>query len=216
MHYDPCWCQATSQKRIRNQRKTSRRHQIEKNICFYNFVKLHFETSSLLMFSFIKATKSTIQMKGVDFNALGAWSKSIPALKLEDQKRTDTLFRNSTSEGIRSQFYGIFSMPLQSVCTVGKFFGGNWMGGCGALDGNKYVCLDQLYEDVQTGNCLIYSFGIAGDWTFENAMADLGCTIRAFDPTTNEKTKPATSLVFSTFWPQLTSFFYFLGIRGSK
>ena len=135
-------------------------------------------------------------MKRIDFNALGAWSKSIPALRLEDQKRTNTLFRNSTSEEIRSQFYSIFSMPLQSVCTVGKFFGGHWMGGCGALDGNKYVCLDQLYGDVQAGNCLIYSFGIAGDWTFENAMADLGCTIRAFDPTTNEKTKPATSLVF--------------------
>ena len=87
-------------------------------------------------------------------------------------------------------------MPLQSVCTVGKFFGGGWMGGCGALDGNKYVCLDQFYEDVLTGNCLIYSFGIAGDWTFEEAMADIGCIIRAFDPTIDGDSKPASNLVF--------------------
>ena len=142
------------------------------------------------------------QIKGVDFNALGAWSNSISALKIEDKKRTDTLFRNlsTTSGEIRSQFYGILNMPLQSVCTVGKFFGGSWMGNCGALDGNKYVCLDQLYEDVQTGNCLIYSFGIAGDWTFEETMADLGCTIRAFDPTISEASKPASKLVLLNFF----------------
>ena len=134
-------------------------------------------------------------MKGIDFNALGAWSKSIPALRLEDQKRTNTLFRNSTSDEIRSQFYGIFSMPLQSVCTVGKFFGGQWLGQCGAFDGHKFVCLDKFYEDVINGRCLIYSFGIAGDWSFEESMAELGCTIRAFDPTIESKSKPATDLV---------------------
>ena len=81
-------------------------------------------------------------------------------------------------------------MPLQSVCNVGKFFGGQWLDGCGGMDGHKFVCLDKLYADVQSGNCLIYSFGIADDWTFEEAMAELGCTIRAFDPTIDGSTKP--------------------------
>ena len=86
-------------------------------------------------------------------------------------------------------------MPLQSVCTVGKFFGGQWRSGCGALDGNKYVCLDDFYNDVQNGKCLIYSFGISGDWSFEETMADLGCTIRTFDPTIDGKAKPMTEKV---------------------
>jgi len=80
---------------------------------------------------------------------------------------------------------------------VGKFFGGQWLSRCGGLDGNKYVCLDDLYNDVQNGKCLIYSFGIFADWTFEEAMANLGCTIRAFDPTTKESTKPKNDLVMN-------------------
>jgi hypothetical protein len=34
-----------------------------------------------------------------------------------------------------------------------------------------------------------------GDWTFEEAMAELGCTIRAFDPTIEADTKPKSDLV---------------------
>jgi hypothetical protein len=125
--------------------------------------------------------------------ALNEWAKSIPAIKLEDARRVNSLLneRNKKSfAGIREQFYRIINMPLQSVCTVGKFFGGQWLDKCGALDGHKFVCLDKFYADVQSGNCLIYSFGIADDWTFEEAMAELGCTIRTFDPTISGSTKP--------------------------
>jgi hypothetical protein len=47
------------------------------------------------------------------------------------------------------------SEPLQTTCSVGKFFGGQWLGKCGSLDGHKYVCLDKLYEDIINGNCLV-------------------------------------------------------------
>jgi hypothetical protein len=100
-----------------------------------------------------------------------------------------------TLDEIRNHFYAIVNTPLQSFCTVGKFFGGQWLSKCGGLDGNKYVCLDKLYNDVRTGNCLIYSFGVSGDWSFEEAMSQLGCTVRAFDPTIDGKDKPATDLV---------------------
>ena len=100
-----------------------------------------------------------------------------------------------TLDEIRNHFYAIVNTPLQSFCTVGKFFGGQWLSKCGGLDGNKYVCLDKLYNDVRTGNCLIYSFGVSGDWSFEEAMSQLGCTVRAFDPTIDGKDKPATYLV---------------------
>jgi hypothetical protein len=147
----------------------------------------------------------------VDYNALHQWSQSIPALIKEDEKRIDKLINksyNTTSE-VRQHFYAIANMPLQSVCTVGKFFGGQWLSSCGGFDGNKYVCLDHFYKDVKNGNCLIYSFGIAGDWTFEEAMAELGCTIRAFDPTIEADTKPKSNLV-SVYFIFKAIFFLFI------
>lgn len=128
---------------------------------------------------------------------MSLWSRSIPALVSEDKKRAEKLLK-ADPQGLlelKDKFYSFISMPLQSVCTVGKFFGGNWLGYCGAVDGNKYVCLDKLYYDVMKNTCLIYSFGIANDWTFEEAMSQLGCTVRAFDPTVDGSGKPKTDLV---------------------
>ena len=48
------------------------------------------------------------------------------------------------------------------------------------VDGDKFVCMDNLL----TGKpCLIYSFGISNDWTFEDFMDFQGCEIHAHDPT---------------------------------
>lgn len=47
----------------------------------------------------------------------------------------------------------------------------------GATEGEKYLCLDILTSDIKSGNCLVYSFGIANDWTFEKAMTLLGCQV---------------------------------------
>jgi hypothetical protein len=54
-------------------------------------------------------------------------------------------------------------MPLQSFCTVGKLFGGQWMSWCGAVDGNKFVCLDKLYGDVVNGQGSISRNFISAD-----------------------------------------------------
>jgi hypothetical protein len=35
--------------------------------------------------------------------------------------------------------------------------------------------------------CLVYSFGVGGDHTFEDTLDKLGCTIHAYDPTMNQK-----------------------------
>ena len=45
------------------------------------------------------------------------------------------------------------------------------------FDGVKNICLDQLYPAILSGSCLVYSFGIAEDWTFEEMIAKLGCKV---------------------------------------
>ena len=79
------------------------------------------------------------------------------------------------SDEIRNTFYEVMNFPLQAVCTASKFFGGIWISAYGCIDGNKFVCLDNFYEDVKRGKCLIYTFGVAGDWSFEQEMASMGC-----------------------------------------
>ena len=46
------------------------------------------------------------------------------------------------------------------------------------MDGVKNVCMDKLYKDVKSKSCLIYSFGLSDDWSFEEYMALLGCQVR--------------------------------------
>ncbi|EFX83736.1 hypothetical protein DAPPUDRAFT_239885 [Daphnia pulex] len=59
-------------------------------------------------------------------------------------------------------------------CKVEQDFGGN-------VDGKKSVCLDPLVRP-EPGNCLVYSFGVNHEWTFDEAMASYGCQVYAFDP----------------------------------
>ena len=42
-------------------------------------------------------------------------------------------------------------------------------------DGEKHVCLDNI--DVEARNCLVYSFGLNRDWSFETQMLALGKTV---------------------------------------
>lgn len=82
------------------------------------------------------------------------------------------------------RFYQIVSQPLQTHCTFSKKIGGEWLRSCGFFDGDKFVCMDKMYDDMKTPDkCLVYSFGIADDWSFEDTMAGMGCRVRAFDPT---------------------------------
>ena len=55
------------------------------------------------------------------------------------------------------------------------------------------MCLDKWKEIIEKGDCLVYSFGLADDWSFEETLADMGCTVRGFDPTVDEKPKSAKS-----------------------
>ena len=52
--------------------------------------------------------------------------------------------------------------------------------GANAWDGHKYVCMDDM-EDGRP--CLVYTFGISGDISFEESMAARGCDVYAHDHT---------------------------------
>ena len=58
-----------------------------------------------------------------------------------------------------------------------KRVGGQWhFGGPGQhhqVDGDKFICLDPI---ISQDSCIVYSFGVAGDWTFEDQMDNLGNT----------------------------------------
>ena len=74
---------------------------------------------------------------------------------------------------IQNQFYKTLNQPLQNPCKILKKIGGNWEF-VGFLNGEKMICMDNLYEAIKNDSCLIYSFGLADNWDFEVAMAELG------------------------------------------
>ncbi|KAK8747209.1 hypothetical protein OTU49_016682 [Cherax quadricarinatus] len=49
-------------------------------------------------------------------------------------------------------------------------------------DGNKYICFDPDVRPVP-GNCLVYSFGVGGEMSWDIAMRNLNCSVFAFDMT---------------------------------
>ncbi|KAK8732640.1 hypothetical protein OTU49_006861 [Cherax quadricarinatus] len=54
------------------------------------------------------------------------------------------------------------------------------------VDGDKWACLDSPVAPPPS-NCLVYSFGINFEWSFDDAMASYGCEVYSFDPTMDMK-----------------------------
>ncbi|XP_037076861.1 uncharacterized protein LOC119098036 [Pollicipes pollicipes] len=51
------------------------------------------------------------------------------------------------------------------------------------LEGDRPVCFDAGFSIADpTRPCVVYSFGIKDDWSFDDAMARFGCEVHAFDP----------------------------------
>jgi len=49
------------------------------------------------------------------------------------------------------------------------------------FDGQKAVCMDPGVVPTAM-KCLVYSFGINNEWSFDERMAEYGCSVFAFDP----------------------------------
>lgn len=128
---------------------------------------------------------------------VSSWTNEI--LQSQDKERRSLLQRINTSDlkastraEVLDSYYHLTSLVSSNECHVLKKMAGKWMK-CGFLDGEKLLCMDNLYNAILNGTCLVYSFGLADNWDFEIFMAELGCTVRAYDPTTRVE-RPDDSL----------------------
>ena len=60
--------------------------------------------------------------------------------------------------------------------------GGQILNNLSGIDGQKAMRNQPGHLSPPAGKCLVYSFGINNDWTFDEAMERYGCQVYSFDP----------------------------------
>ena len=97
---------------------------------------------------------------------------------------------------LRDLFYKFITKPSDGVCPNKQRIGGRFEN-IKCYDGHRYVCLNQnLLSDIEKNKCLVYSFGIKDDWTFEQGLRDIGCKVLAFDPSVDLPRELDTNIFF--------------------
>ena len=99
-------------------------------------------------------------------------------------------------ESLQNQLHEFIQDPDNSICNQMQRFGGHYNLQCKYTDGQKFVCMDELLRDIQNNECLIYSFGVAGDWSFEDMMDGIGCKVYAFDPSVDYPRNRGNNIIF--------------------
>ena len=125
--------------------------------------------------------------------SLNEWVNNLPIIKKQDEDVLNTINnvflqrpKNlSISHYIElDNFQHLLAIPMQSICNVGKWFSlTKWLWRCGATDGERYICMDNFYTDIQNNTCLVYSFGLGLDYGFEEEICLLGCFVHAYHDT---------------------------------
>ena len=105
-------------------------------------------------------------------------------------------FERRSNKDLQSIFYKLISNPVGGRCANLQRFGGHYMDGCHYWDGHKFVCMPELINDIENNECLVYSFGVSNDWSFERAMGDIGCKVLSFDPTVDHPKQLADNVWF--------------------
>lgn len=113
------------------------------------------------------------------------WSDLV--LETQNSRRIQTLLDTNLAEldgqQLKETYYELVPQVQQNSCQILKKIGGAWMEKCGFWDGEKLICMDKLYPFLKNDSCLVYSFGLSDNWDFEIFMANAGCTVHAYDPT---------------------------------
>lgn len=88
-----------------------------------------------------------------------------------DKIRESKVFSRAGSKVTIEQFYQTVMDTFQSLCgTIKRVGRGYWWRS--GFDGHKYVCMDDLVRREEP--CLVFSFGIGGEVTFEKEMMAMG------------------------------------------
>ena len=92
---------------------------------------------------------------------------------------------NFTDEAT-ANIYSYLYWTNSSSCKISHDFGGFVTGWAGLeeivfIDGMKSVCMDPALAP-DPSDCLVYSFGINYEWSFDKDLEGYGCQVYAFDP----------------------------------
>ncbi|KAH9524381.1 Methyltransferase-like protein 24 [Bulinus truncatus] len=113
---------------------------------------------------------------------------------------------NSGAKGYLKQYAGLFDERMTGISDVDPnnvTAIQNWWQAAAMIDwyinspirytcknkmtvGNWHICQDTPYTIKPP--CLVYSFGINFDFSFDDAMSKLGCEVHSFDPSMNKET----------------------------
>ncbi|KAI9555027.1 hypothetical protein GHT06_020321 [Daphnia sinensis] len=97
-----------------------------------------------------------------------------------------------------SHIVDYFSWTNQSACQISHYFGGLMVSsasGIVSMDGQKAICLDPVVAP-RPDQCIVYSFGINYEWSFDDAMDLYGCKVFSFDPSMNVSNHSRSENVF--------------------
>ena len=97
-------------------------------------------------------------------------------------------------------FHDFIQNPQHSFCKQLKEFGGHYNSFCKYFTGQKLVCTDDFIKDIAKGECLIYSFGVANDWSFEDFMDALECKVYVFDGSVKHPEKRGKNIHFENIF----------------
>ncbi|XP_050716952.1 uncharacterized protein LOC126998845 [Eriocheir sinensis] len=79
--------------------------------------------------------------------------------------------------------YKAYLHKAETTCSDMRQFGGK---SPAPADGMKLVCMDSRFN-IKPGNCLVFSFGVNNEWSFEDEFDKFGCKVYAYDPTMGKK-----------------------------
>ncbi len=80
-----------------------------------------------------------------------------------------------------TQILDYFMWTNRSSCRLAHDFGGVMKINPSGLDGQKTICIDPNIAP-RGYQCLVYSFGINNEWSFDENMERYGCEVYSFDP----------------------------------
>ena len=121
------------------------------------------------------------------FNSMS--SKNPPVSK--DLNKTEMDYWNAINVDTMTaeQIIDYFRWGNHKSCEYRHYFGGFLLNHnkIKAIDGQYPVCLDEAVKPSSNKRrCIVYSFGISYDWSFDEGLEEFGCEIFSFDPSMDQ------------------------------